>query len=67
MGQKILKNPGQKKIVKSNKSISRIFLGPISNFLQFQKWPKINFCTGKMFKTAKNAISRKKINILHEN
>ena len=28
-------------------------------FLQFQKWPKINFWTGKKFKTAKNAISRK--------
>ena len=30
-------------------------------FLQFQKWPKINFWTGKKLKTAKNAISRKKI------
>ena len=27
-------------------------------FLQFQKWPKINFWTGKKFKTAKNAVSR---------
>ena len=27
--------------------------------MQFQKWPKINFWTGKKFKTAKNAISRK--------
>ena len=25
------------------------------HFLQFQKWPKINFWTGKKFKTAKNA------------
>ena len=24
------------------------------HFLQFQKWPKINFTTGKKFKTAKN-------------
>ena len=29
------------------------------HFLQFRKWPKINFWTGKKFKTAKNAISRK--------
>ena len=29
------------------------------HFLQFEKWPKINFWTGKKFKTAKNAISRK--------
>ena len=29
-------------------------------FLQFQIWPKIIFWTGKMFKTAKNAISWKK-------
>ena len=28
------------------------------HFLQFQKWPKMNFWTGKKFK---NAISRKKI------
>ena len=28
-------------------------------FHEFQKWPKINFWTGKKFKTAKNAISRK--------
>ena len=37
-------SPGQKKFVKSNKSISRkkIFLTKI-HFLQFQKWPKINF------------------------
>ena len=31
------------------------------NFLQFQKWPKINFWTGKIFKTAINAISRKNV------
>ena len=31
------------------------------HFLPFQKWPKINFWTGKNFKTAKNAISRKKL------
>ena len=31
-------------------------------FLQFQNWPKINFWTREKFKTANNAISRKKIN-----
>ena len=31
------------------------------NFLLFQNWPKINFSTGKKFKTAKNAIWRNKI------
>ena len=31
------------------------------HFWLFQKWPKINFWIGKMLKTAKNAISRKKI------
>ena len=30
-------------------------------FLQFQEWPKIHFWTGKKFKTAKNAISWKKV------
>ena len=29
------------------------------HFLQFQKWPRINFWTRKKFKTAKNAMSRK--------
>ena len=28
------------------------------HFLTFQKWPKINFWTGKKFKTAKNATSQ---------
>ena len=42
VGQKIKKSPA-KKLVKSNKSISRKnFLTKI-HFLQFQKWPKINF------------------------
>ena len=55
--QKILKKSRSKKLMKSNKSISwKIFLTKI-NFLQFQKWPKINFWTGKKFKTA---VSRKK-------
>ena len=31
------------------------------HFLPFRKWPKINFWTGKKFKTARNAISRKKL------
>ena len=53
-----------KKLVKSNKSTSRKNFLTKFHFLQFQKWPKINFWTGKKFKTAKNAISRKKIKIL---
>ena len=61
MGLKIYKKSSPKKLVKSNKSISRKeFLAKI-RFLQFQKWPKINFCNGKKFKTANNAISRKKM------
>ena len=60
MGQKI-KNSRPKKLVKSIKSISRrkFFLTKF-HFLQFQKWSKINLWTGKKFKTARNAISRKK-------
>ena len=46
---------------KSNKSISRKKFFTKIHFLQFQKWPKINFPTGKMFETAKNAISGKKL------
>ena len=46
--------------MKSSKSISRIFFLAKFHFLQFQNWQKINFCTGKKFKTTKNAISRKK-------
>ena len=60
MGQKFKKSPGQKKLVKSNKSISRKNFLTKFHFLPFQKWPKINFWTRKKFKTAKNAISRKK-------
>ena len=41
-GPENLKNPGQKNFVKSNKSISRIFLTKFQ-FLQFQKWPEMNF------------------------
>ena len=43
-GPENLKESRPKKLVKSNKSISRkkIFLTKI-HFLQFQKWPKINF------------------------
>ena len=47
-----------KKLVKSNKSISRNFILTKFHFLQFQKWPKINFWSGGKFKTAKTAISR---------
>ena len=54
-----------KKIVKSNKSISRNFFDQKFNFSQFQKWPKNNIWTGKKFKSAKNAISRKKIDLFN--
>ena len=53
-----LKKAPAKQLVKSNKSISQKTFLTKFHFLQFQKWPKINFCTGKKFKTAKNAISR---------
>ena len=33
--------------------------------MQFQKWPKIHFWTGKKFKTTKNAISRKKFYLIY--
>ena len=42
--------------MKSNKSISRKNFFIKFHFLQFQKWPKINFWTGKKLKTARNAI-----------
>ena len=57
-GPENLKKIQAKKLVESNESISRIIFSSKFHFLQFQKWPKINFWTGK---TAKNAISRKKI------
>ena len=37
------KNPDQKKLVNSDKSISRNFLSTKFQFLPFQKWPKIHF------------------------
>ena len=58
VGQKILKSPGQKKLMKSNKSVSWKFFLTNFHFLHFQKWPKINFWTTK---NARNAFSRKKI------
>ena len=48
--RKFNKVQAKKKLMKSNKSISRTFFCQISFFLQFQKWPKINFWTGKKFK-----------------
>ena len=57
--RKLKKVQAKKTRVKSNKSISRNFCLTKFHFLQFQKLPKINFWTGKNFKTAKNAISRK--------
>ena len=65
VGQKI-KKVQAKKLVKFNKSISRCFFYQILHFWQFQKWPKINFWTGKKFKTDKNAISRNLFIWFHE-
>ena len=42
-GPEHLKKVQAKKLVKSNKSISRIIFWTKFHFLQFQKWPKINF------------------------
>ena len=55
--QKILKSPGQKKLVKSNKSISRNFFDQIP-FFAISKMAKNEFLNWKKFKTAKNTISR---------
>ena len=44
-----VKSPDKKKLVKSNKSISRFFFLTKFHFLQFQKCPKINFWTGKKY------------------
>ena len=57
------KNSRSKKLVKLNyKLISSLcfheFFLAKYHFLQCQKWPNINFWTGKKFKTAGNAISR---------
>ena len=60
-----LKKSRPKKFVKSNKSISRIFFWSNSIFLQFQKWAKTNFWTGKKFRPPKNAISRKKYFLIY--
>ena len=65
-GPENLKKSRPKKLVKSHKSISRKNFLAKFHFFQFQKWPKINFWTGKKFKTAKNAISRKNIFFFHE-
>ena len=60
VGQKILKSPAQKiSWSQINQFQEKIFLTKF-HFLQFQKWPKINFWTGKNFKTTRYAISRKK-------
>ena len=59
---------GQKKLKKSRQKISWNQINQFHEkcfdqipFFLFQKWSKINFWTGKKFKTAKNAISRKKM------
>ena len=49
VGQKNLKSPCKKNLVNSKKSISRNFILTKFHFLQFQKWPKINFWTEKKF------------------
>ena len=49
-----------KKFVKSNKSISPIFFDQIP-FLAISKMAKNQFLIGEKFKTARNAISRKKL------
>ena len=56
MGQKI-KKVEAKKLVKSNKSISRFFFDQIP-FFAISKMAKNQFLYWKKFKTAKNAISR---------
>ena len=57
-GARIFKKSRPKKTMKSNKRISWNFILTKFHFLQFQKWPNINFWTGEKFITAKNAISR---------
>ena len=61
-----LKKSRTKKLAKSNKSISRkkkFF--EHTHLLPFQKWAKINFWTGKKFKTARNAISLERKNLIY--
>ena len=57
VGQKIKKSPGQKNSWNEIIKFHEFFLTKF-HFLQFQKWPKFNFWTGKKFNTAKKAISR---------
>ena len=56
VGQKIKKSPGQKSLWNQINQFHEIIFWPNSIFLQFQKWPKIDFWTRKKFKIAKNAI-----------
>ena len=44
--------------MESDESISRKNFFDQNPFFATLKWPKINFGTGKKFKTAKNAISQ---------
>ena len=39
------------------------FFWPNSIFCHFKKWPKINFWTGKKFRSAKNAIFKKNFDL----
>ena len=43
MGQKILKNPGQKNSSNQINQFHELFFFTKFQFLQFQKWPKLNF------------------------
>ena len=61
-----LKKYSPKKLLKSNKSIIQNFILTKFNFLQFQKWPKINFWTVKKLKTDINSISRNFLLNFHE-
>ena len=49
-----------KKLMKSNESISRLIFLTKFYFLQFQKWPKLNFWTGKKFKNCHKCNFTKK-------
>ena len=55
MGQKIKNSPGQKTRGNQINQFHEFFLTKI-HFLLFQKWPKINFSTGKRFKIERKII-----------
>ena len=60
-GPENLKNSWPKKLMKSNNQVHEMFFGKIP-FFAFSKMAKNQFLNWeKVFKNAKNAISRKKI------